>query len=72
VRTGAVEVEQHGLTREVPCDTVVLAVGRPDDHTALARHCARRGIAYHVVGDAVRARRALDAVAEANALARVL
>jgi len=73
VRAGSVVVEQHGLTREVPCDTVVLAVGaRPDDHTPLARHCARRGIAYHVVGDALRARRALDAIAEANALARAL
>ena len=73
VRSGSIVVEQGGLTREVPCDTVVLALGsRPDDHTPLARHCAQRGIAYHVVGDAVRARRALDAIAEANALARVL
>ncbi len=73
VRNGSIVVEQGGLTREVPCDTVVLALGsRPDDHTPLARHCARRGIAYHVVGDAVRARRALDAIAEANALARAL
>ena len=73
IRKGAIVVEQDGLTREVPCDTVVLAVGsRPDDHTPLATHCAERGIAYHVVGDAVRARRALDAVAEANALARTL
>ena len=73
VRSGSIVVEQGGLTREVPCDTVVLALGsRPDDHTPLARHCAQRGIAYHVVGDAVRARRALDAIAEANALARAL
>lgn len=73
VRGGSIVVEQDGLTREVPCDTVVLALGsRPDDHTPLARHCARRGIAYHVVGDAVRPRRALDAIAQANALARAL
>lgn len=73
IRTGAVVVEQGGVTREVPCDTVVMAVGsRPDDHTALAKHCADRGIGFHVVGDAVRARRALDAIAEANALARTL
>ena len=73
VKTGAVVVEQGGVTREVPCDTVVIAMGsRPDDHTALAKHCAERGIAFHVVGDAVRARRALDAIAEANALARAL
>jgi 2,4-dienoyl-CoA reductase-like NADH-dependent reductase (Old Yellow Enzyme family)/thioredoxin reductase len=73
VRSGSIVVEQGGLTREVPCDTVVLALGsRPDDHTPLARHCAERGIAYHVVGDAVRARRALDAIAEANTLARAL
>ncbi len=73
VKTGVVVVEQEGVTREIPCDTVVMAVGsRPDDHTVLAKHCAERGIAFHVVGDAVRARRALDAIAEANALARVL
>lgn len=70
--TGVV-VEQGDGLREVTADVVVMAVGsRPDDHIALARHCAARGIAYHVVGDAVRARRALDAVAEANALARAL
>ena len=73
IKMGAIVVEQGGVTREVPCDTVVLAMGsRPDDHTPLAQHCAERGIAYHVVGDAVRARRALDAIAEANALARAL
>ena len=73
VKAGAVVVEQGNLTREVPCDTVVMAVGsRPDDHTALAKHCAERGISFHVVGDAVRARPALDAIAEANTLARTL
>lgn len=73
IKRRSVVVEQGGETREVPCDAVVVAVGsRPDDHTVLAKHCAERGIAFHVVGDAVRARRALDAIAEANALARAL
>jgi 2,4-dienoyl-CoA reductase-like NADH-dependent reductase (Old Yellow Enzyme family)/thioredoxin reductase len=73
VKAGSVVYEQGGVEHEVPCGAVVLAVGSvPDDHTALAKHCAELGIAYHVVGDAVRARRALDAVAEAHALARAL
>ena len=73
ITAGTVVVDQGGQLREIDCDTVVIAVGSvPDDHSALAAHCAERGIEYHVVGDALKARRALDAIREANELARSL
>jgi len=73
ITASTVVVEQAGALHELACDAVVVAIGSaPDDHTTIAEHCATRGIDYHVVGDAVSARRAIDAIAEANALARVL
>ena len=69
----AVVVETEGRREEIPAQTVVAAVGaksRPS--AALEEKCRKLGIPCHVIGDAVRARRALDATAEAAAVARMI
>lgn len=49
-------------------DSVVLAMGYVADDQ-LSEALAQRGISVHVVGDAVKARRAIDALREAYELA---
>ncbi|WP_182111873.1 FAD-dependent oxidoreductase [Actinotalea sp. JY-7876] len=73
VTAAGVVVESDGELGEIAADLVVAAVGSvPVDHSALVEHCAARGIECHVVGDAVSARRAIDAIAEAYEVARAL
>ena len=52
-------------------DSVVLAMGYVADDR-LSEALAQRGISVHVVGDAVEARRAIDALCEAYELAVLL
>ena len=52
-------------------DSVVLAMGYVADDR-LSEALAQRGISVHVVGDAVKARRAIDALREAYELAILL
>ena len=57
----------------VTCDSVVVAAGsRANDSTALTAVCDELEIPYYVIGDAKRARRALDAIAEGYETARNL
>ncbi len=63
-------VEQDGVESVIPCDSVVMAVGsksRPT--TELENACKELNIRYFVIGDAVQARRALNATAEGAAAA---
>ncbi|MFR3288989.1 MAG: FAD-dependent oxidoreductase [Lachnospiraceae bacterium] len=67
--TGVV-AERDGEELTIPCDTVVTAVGarsKPCDELKAA--CERLSIKYYVIGDAVQARRALNATAEGAAVA---
>lgn len=80
IRAGAkcVEIKEHAVVvetkdgmEEIPADSVVVAVGaksRPVE--AIQAKCEEKRIPCHVIGDAVRARRALNATAEAAAVAR--
>lgn len=66
-----VKVEEDGKAEELYADTVVIAVGSKSCPTKeLEDVCAELQIPCHVVGDAVKARRALNAVHEAFAAAR--
>ena len=67
--TGVI-AERDGEELTIPCDTVVTAVGarsKPCDELKAA--CERLSIKYYVIGDAVQARRALNATAEGAAVA---
>lgn len=61
----AVRYTKDGGTYELPCDSVVIAAGaKPLPTDSLREMCEKLNIPYHVIGDAVAARRALNAVAE--------
>lgn len=69
----AVLVKKEGHTESIPCDYVVVAIGaKSRNFDEIASFCKEHGIAYHVIGDAVRARRALNATAEAATIARAI
>lgn len=66
-----VKVETDGTEAELDADVVVIAVGAKSCSTKeLEDTCAELKIPCHVVGDAVKARRALNAIHEAFAVAR--
>lgn len=71
IKDDAVVIEKDGDIQEIKCNLVVVAIGarsRSFDH--IAAYCEEKKLPYHVIGDAVRARRALNSTAEAAALAR--
>lgn len=66
IKKGAVIGEKDGKAVEFPCDAAVIAVGaRSRDGSALKEVCSRIGCGYFEVGDAVKARRAINATREA-------
>lgn len=70
---GTVVVEQDGGQKILDCDHVVIAVGTaPRDHAEIERYGKENDIPCYVIGDALRSRRAVDAIAEAAELARVI
>lgn len=73
IKEHAVVIETKGLREEIHADSVVVAVGaksRPAN--AIQEKCEEKKIPCHVIGDAVRARRALNATAEAAEIARAI
>lgn len=71
IKEDAVVVEINGNIEEIPCDLVVVAIGaKSRNFDDLSSYCNENSVTCHVVGDAVRARRALNAVYEANEIAR--
>jgi 2,4-dienoyl-CoA reductase-like NADH-dependent reductase (Old Yellow Enzyme family)/thioredoxin reductase len=73
IKDSAVVIEREGNIEEIPCDSVVVAIGaRARSFDDIRNYCEEKGIPCHAAGDAVRARRALNAVAEANEIARML
>lgn len=70
---GAVIVKKEQGQEPIPCDSAVMAVGaRANDSSALTAICSRLHIPCHVIGDANRPRRALDAIAEGFEVGRTL
>lgn len=57
--------EQDGELKEVPCESVVIAVGaKTTPYEDILAACEKRNLPVHTIGDAVKVRRALDAIAE--------
>lgn len=68
-----IKVEAEGGKKVIICDSIVVAVGaKANDSSALIAICKEKGISYHVIGDAKKARRALNAIHEGFEIARVL
>ena len=66
IKEKSIVIEKDGKIEEVSCDNVVVSIGsRSRDSKDLVNYCKENNIPCHVIGDAVRARRALNCVAEA-------
>ncbi len=73
IEENGVVIDQSGSMSVVKCDSVVMAVGaKPNDSSKLIEICEARSTAYHIIGDAKQARRALNAVQEGFEIARNL
>lgn len=73
VNSEGVIIERDGNKEVVSCDSIVVAVGaRSNDSSDLVAFCEENSIPYHIIGDAKKARRALNAVQEAFDVARKL
>ena len=73
ITENTVVIERDGNREEVPCDYVVVAIGaRARNFDEISKYCENNKINYYVIGDAVRARRALNATAEAAEVARAI
>lgn len=71
IKEHSILVEKDGLTEEIPCDCVVMAIGsKPRSYEEIKTVCEEKGLPYHIIGDAAQARRAIDAIAEAHEIAR--
>ncbi|MEE8807959.1 MAG: FAD-dependent oxidoreductase [Lactimicrobium sp.] len=66
-------VEHDGRQEEIVCDNVVVAIGaKANDTSAIVDTCKAENKPVQIIGDAVRARRALNAIHEGFATARTL
>ncbi|MFD3257927.1 FAD-dependent oxidoreductase [Paenibacillus lentus] len=73
IEEGHVIVEKEGERLSIPAEHVVMAVGsRARDKQNLVDYLQNSGIPYYVIGDAVQARRALNAIWEGAEIARTI
>ena len=73
IKEKTIVIDKEGQLQELSYDWVVVAIGaKSRDFTNIATACSDRGIPCHIIGDAVKARRALNSIAEAAAVARYI
>ncbi|MHA0856770.1 hypothetical protein [Paenibacillus sp. CMAA1364] len=71
IEEDTVIIEKDGERLNFPADYVVMAVGsQARDKESLASYLDEKDIPYHVIGDAVQARKALNAIWEGAEVAR--
>jgi NADH dehydrogenase FAD-containing subunit len=73
INDGSVTAEKEGETQNLKCDTVVIAVGtvsRP--HEDIKQFAEDNSMPYYIIGDAKKARKAINAIAEAAEVARAV
>lgn len=71
--TKCIEIKKQAVITETPkgiselvCDNVVFAIGAvSNDYAEIKEYCEQNSIPYHVIGDAVKARKVTNAVHEA-------
>lgn len=69
----AVIIDKNGTTEAVASDYIVISVGSiANDIGVLTNYCKDKGIPYHVIGDAKKARKVIDAIAEGAEIARAI
>lgn len=73
IKERSVIIEGKDGKEEIQADSVVVAIGAKSRAAEdIFNKCKEKNIPCHVIGDAVRARRALNATAEAAAIARAI
>lgn len=74
IKDNCVVVEENGKLQEIAnIDSVVIAVGvKSRNSDNLVEYCKANDIKYHVIGDAVKARKAIDAIWEGSKVARTI
>ncbi len=73
IKEGSVIVEKEGEVQELECDYVVVATGTASrGYEDLRKYSENTNTPHYVIGDAVKARRAIDAIAEAAEIARAI
>lgn len=71
IKKNTITIEKSGNVEELACDYVVVSIGsKSRDFKELANYCEENNIPCHVIGDAVKARRALNCIAEAVDISR--
>ncbi|MCR1950961.1 NAD(P)/FAD-dependent oxidoreductase [Clostridium sp. DSM 100503] len=71
IKEKSIVIDKNGEIKDVPCDSVIVAIGaRSRNFEEISDYCKENNIPYHVIGDAVRARRALNCIEEASEVAR--
>jgi NADH dehydrogenase FAD-containing subunit len=73
IKEKSVLIDVQGEVQEIPTDAVVVAVGsKSRQMDEISAYCEANVLPMHIIGDALKARRALNAVAEANEVARLI
>lgn len=71
IKENHVVIDRMGNIEELACDYVIVSIGaKARGFDNISAYCMEHLIPCHVIGDAVRARRALNAIDEANEIAR--
>lgn len=71
IKENSIVIKEEEKTEEIKADAVVIAIGaKSRQANDIKEYCDENNISYHVVGDAFKARRALNATAEAAKIAR--
>ncbi|MOA06507.1 hypothetical protein D3C78_1261450 [compost metagenome] len=71
INSDSVIIDTEGEKTSIPADYVVVAVGsRSRNNMTLVDYLDQKQIPYHIIGDAVKARRAINAIWEGAEVAR--
>ena len=73
IKENSIVINKSGELQEIECDSVVIAVGaKARSFEDIKEYCDNNGLTYHVIGDALKARRALNCTKEAWELAAII
>ena len=71
IKESSVLIDNKGSIEEIKCDSVIVAIGaKSRKFNEISDYCDKNKMTYYTIGDAVRARRALNCIAEAVEVAR--
>ncbi|MBM4762961.1 FAD-dependent oxidoreductase [Bacillus sp. B15-48] len=73
IKEESLTIAKDGKLEDIECDYVVVAIGsKPRDYEEIKLYCVTNEIPHYIIGDALLARRASDAIEEAAKIARLI